>query len=194
LREIAAAGSEEIAGDYSPAPMGDYSPSEQFESDYSPMDNYSPGEQFESAHSPHAEGAYSPPSDYSPSPVDDCSPLTAGDYSPKPELLGELIDIAEFKAKVTSHPSAIFDDKKWKRSRVKLGQLIARVQGYDLVESEYGVNYLKVLKRRPKRTSGDYSLHEHAGFFTWRALQAGGRLAKEKKRNERLNVDRTHAS
>jgi hypothetical protein len=71
---------------------------------------------------------------------------------------------------VTIHSSAVFGDDKWKRSRIKKGYLIMRVKGYDPVESEYGVHYLKVLSRNPKKTSGDYSLYEHAGFFTWGAL------------------------
>ena len=90
--------------------------------------------------------------------------------------------------------SAVFEAKKWKRSRVKKGYLIARIAGYDPVESEYGVSYLKVLSRNPKKTSGDYSLHEHAGFFTWGALQAGGRFVKERKRYERVTGDRANAS
>ena len=102
--------------------------------------------------------------------------------------------MAAFKAKVTIHSSAVFEAKNWKRSRIKKGWLIARIKGYDPVESEYGVNYLKVLGRNPKRTSGDYSLYEHAGFFTWQSLQAGGRLVKERKRNGRLDADRANAS
>jgi hypothetical protein len=72
----------------------------------------------------------------------------------------------------------------------------ARLQdmGYDPVESEYGVNYLKVLSRNPKKTSGDYSLYEHAGFFTWGALQTGGRLVRERKRYERVSGDSANAS
>jgi hypothetical protein len=129
-----------------------------------------------------------------------------GEYSPKPkksrkseysscEITSQkVIDFEAFKAKVTIHSSAFFEMKAWKRSRVKKGWLIARIKGYDPVESEYGVHYLKVLGRNPKKTSGDYSLYEHAGFFTWQSLQAGGRLVRERKRNGRLDEDRANAS
>lgn len=132
--------------------------------------------------------------------------LDVGEYSPKPkksrqseyspcEIASEkVVDFAAFKAKVTIHSSAVFDDDRWKRSRIKKGYLIARIKGYDPVESEYGVYYLKVLRRKPKKTSGDCSLYEHAGFFTWEALQAGGRLVRERKRYERVSGDGAHAS
>jgi len=51
-----------------------------------------------------------------------------------------------------------------------------------------------VLSRRPKKTSGDYSLYEHAGFFTWQALQVNGRFVKERKRYERVSSDGARAS
>jgi hypothetical protein len=136
--------------------------------------------------------------------------VTESEYSPKPrksrslkvkterspcEIKSEkVVDLGEFKAAVTIHHPAVFEAEKWKRSRIKKGYLIARIAGYDPVESEYGVHYLKVIKRNPKKTSGDYSLYEHAGFFTWRALQAGGRLVKERKRYGRVDEDRANAS
>jgi len=96
------------------------------------------------------------------------------EHSPREIANDKVVDFAAFKAKVNIHSSAVFETKAWKRSRIKKGYLIARIKGYDPVEGEYGVHYLKVLGRRPKKTSGDYSLYEHAGFFTWQALQAGG--------------------
>lgn len=132
--------------------------------------------------------------DYSPKPQKSRSLKIKGEQSPCEIAASEVVDMAAYKAAVTIHHPALFEAGKWKRSRVKKGWLIARIKCYDPVESEYGVSYLKVLSRRPKKTSGDYSLHEHAGFFTWDALQAGGRLVKERKRNGRLNEDRAHAS
>jgi hypothetical protein len=134
-------------------------------------------------------------SDYSPKPRRRPSRPARGEYSPCEDAGGELVDLAAFRARVTIHSSAFFDDDKWKRSRIRKGYLIARIKGYDPVESEYGVHYLKVIARRPKkRTSGDCSLYEHAGFFTWLALQAGGRLVKERKRYERIHVNGADAS
>ena len=129
-------------------------------------------------------------SEYSPKPKKSRS----SEYSPCADASQKVVDLAAFRAKVNIHSSAVFETKKWKRSRVKKGWLIARITGYDPVESEYGVHYLKVLGRRPKKTSGDYSLYEHAGFFTWDVLQAGGRLVRERKRNERISGDRANAS
>jgi hypothetical protein len=142
------------------------------------------------------------------------TPMTKGEYSPKPKKSrslkiksehsprqnagAEVIDMAAFKASVTIHPPAVFDAERWKRSRVKKGYLIARIPGYDVVEGEYGVHYLKVIKRDPKtgkkKTSGDCSLYEHAGFSTWRTLQASARLVRERKRYERVNENRADAS
>jgi hypothetical protein len=135
---------------------------------------------------------------------------TEGDYSPKPrksrkpkaskpltsrEIASEqVVDLAAFKASATIHSSAVFDADKWKRSRIKKGYLIARIEGYDPVESEYGVHYLKVISRNPKKTSGDCSRYEHAGFATWKALQAVGRLVKERNRYERIAGDGANAS
>src|SRR5262249_226621 len=85
-------------------------------------------------------------------------------------------------------------ETQWKRSRVKKGYLIHWIEGYDPVESEYGVSYLKVIRRRPKVTSGDYSLYEHAGFLTWDALQASRRLVKERKREQRISSNSNQSS
>ena len=133
-------------------------------------------------------------SEYSPKPRKQRPAKTESEYSPRETASEKVVDLAAFRAKVTIHSSAVFETKNWKRSRVKKGFLIARIKGYDPVESEYGVHYLKVLGRRPKKTSGDYSLYEHAGFFTWSALQAGGRLVRERKRYERISGDRINAS
>lgn len=72
---------------------------------------------------------------------------------------------------------ARFDNKLWKRSRVKSGLLIKRIAGYDVNELEYGVNYLKQLPGG--KTSADGTKYPHAGFFTWRVLSECGRLVEE---------------
>ncbi len=133
-------------------------------------------------------------SEYSPKPRKSRSLKTESEHSPCEIASEKVVDLAAFKAAVNIHHSAVFEAEKWKRSRIKRGYLIARIKGYDPVESEYGVHYLKVLGRNPKRTSGDYSLYEHAGFFTWRAMQTGGRLVKERKRYGRVDEDRANAS
>jgi hypothetical protein len=132
--------------------------------------------------------------DYSPKPRKGRAPTASKALTRRDNASEKVVDLAAFKAKVTIHSSAIFEAKQWKRSRLKKGYLIARIAGYDPVESEYGVSYLKVLSRNPKKTSGDYSLYEHAGFFTWGALQAGGRLVKERKRYGRVSGDSANAS
>lgn len=68
----------------------------------------------------------------------------------------------------------VFDNKLWKRSRVKPGMLIKRIPGYDINELEYGVNYLRQLPKG--KTSADSTKYPHAGFFTWRVLAECGRL------------------
>jgi len=132
--------------------------------------------------------------EYSPEPKKSRRVNTKSEHSPREIASQKVVDLAAFKAKVTIHSSAVFETGKWKRSRVKKGWLIARIKGYDPVESEYGVHYLKVLGRRPKKTSGDYSLYEHAGFFTWDVLQAAGRLVRERKRHDRISDHRANAS
>jgi hypothetical protein len=139
-------------------------------------------------------GALDSVSDYSPPPQKRRTAKASKALTPCESASEKVVDLAAFKAKVTIHSSAVFEAKRWKRSRIKKGYLIARIPGYDPVESEYGVHYLKVLSRNPKKTSGDYSLYEHAGFFTWGALQAGGRLVRERKRYERVSGDRADAS
>lgn len=126
--------------------------------------------------------------------IGDYSPKVQSKPAPRQSASDKVVDLAAFRSKVTIHSGAYFEAKKWKRSRVRKGWLIARIRGYDPVESEYGVSYLKVVGRRPKRTSGDYSLYEHAGFFTWSALQAAGRFVKERKRYERIHSDGAGAS
>lgn len=104
----------------------------------------------------------------------------------------EIIDFVALSQKVNSH----FSGRRWKQSRVKPGWLIARLKGYDIVESEYGINYLFVVARQPRKfTSADFSLYEHAGFFTWQAMEAAGRLIKEKQdESKRIPGNRTRAS
>jgi hypothetical protein len=146
--------------------------------------------------------------------VNSVAPVTESEYSPKAkknrspkapkpltarEIASEkVVDMTAFKTAGDYSPPAVFDADKWKRSRVKKGYLIARISGYDVVEGEYGVHYLKVIHRDPKtgkkKTSGDYSLYEHAGFSTWQTMQKTGKLVKEKKRNERINENRADAS
>lgn len=94
--------------------------------------------------------------------------------------------------KVSTH----FDRKRWKRSRVKNGYLIRRIKGYDISEDEYGVSYLYVITRNPKKkTSADFSIYEHAGFFTWHTLEVSGRVVPEGKNDrKRLNGNRNRAS
>ena len=88
-------------------------------------------------------------------------------------------------AKVSTHLGAT-PGKKWKASRTKAGWLIKRIPKYDISEDEYGVSYLFVLTRKPnKKTSADFTLYEHAGFFSWDALEASGRLVKAEKENGR---------
>jgi hypothetical protein len=92
----------------------------------------------------------------------------------------DILDFVALSQKVNSHLSG----RKWKKSRIRKGWLIARIKGYDIVESEYGISYLFVIRRKsPKQTSADFALYEHAGFFTWQALESAGRFVKEKKDN-----------
>lgn len=74
-----------------------------------------------------------------------------------------------------------YEKTKWKRSRIKKGQLIKRLTGYSIAETEYGVSYLWVLSRKPDRTSADNSVHGMAGYYNWKALAESGLLRKEKK-------------
>lgn len=94
----------------------------------------------------------------------------------------KVTDLADFKRKVTGHFSAGHSSKSdrslWKESREKPGHLIRRIKGYDIVEETYGVKYLYVVDRSPKKTSADFTLYEHAGYFTWAALEKAGRVVK----------------
>jgi hypothetical protein len=132
--------------------------------------------------------------EYSPKPRKNRSLKIKDESSPRQNANENVVDLAAFKASVTIHPPAFFDDDIWKRSRIKKGWLIKRIAGYDPVEGEYGVHYLKVISRNPKRTSGDCSRYEHAGFSTWDTLQKVGRLVKERKRYERIAGDGANAS
>lgn len=127
-------------------------------------------------------------------PESDYSSLPKSDYSPKKKVnshfRAEVVDIKNFRAKVSSHSKG----EKWKPSRIRPGYLIKRIKGYDVVESEYGVSYLYVTTRKPKKaTSGDFGQYEHAGFSTWATLEKNGRLKKGKS-NERIRSDRRRAS
>jgi len=102
----------------------------------------------------------------------------------------QVVDIETFRPKVNSHSA----DEKWKKSRVKVGDLIKRIKGYDIVESEYGVSYLFVISRKPeKKTSADFTIYEHAGFSTWRTLENNGRV-KRGESSEGINRNRNWAS
>jgi hypothetical protein len=97
-----------------------------------------------------------------------------------------VLNFQEVKAKLSSQQaSAEYDEKRWKLSRIKAseGVLIKRIKGYDLVENEYGVAYLKRLGGRNK-TSADTLTYPFAGFFNWQALAVAGRLSKVSKQDE----------
>jgi len=96
-----------------------------------------------------------------------------------------VLNFHEVKAKLSSQQvGAEYDNKRWKLSRVKAseGVLIKRIKGYDLVENEYGVAYLKRLGRN--QTSADTLTYPLAGFFNWQALAVAGRLSKVSKQDE----------
>jgi hypothetical protein len=94
---------------------------------------------------------------------------------------GKIIDFAEVSARLlTSQRETDYDAKRWKRSRLKTGWLIKRIKGHNIVESEYGVQYLYVLSRKPDRTSADVNIYPAAQFCNWEALTEAGRLVKEK--------------
>ncbi len=109
------------------------------------------------------------------------TPLTT---QPEQPLPAQLFDFMTLAPKLSSQRGVLYDNKIWKRSRVKKGWLIRRIEGYSISETEYGVHYLFVISRKPDRTSGDMTQHPLAGFFNWQALQDAGRLVKE-KRNEK---------
>ena len=91
-------------------------------------------------------------------------------------------------AKVSTHFATA--GTGWKKSAKRPGALIKRVQGYDIAEDEYGVSYLYVVTRTPKkRTSADFAKYEHAGFFTWKALEMSGKLRKEITHNGRKRLN-----
>jgi hypothetical protein len=117
--------------------------------------------------------------EYSAGPEAECSPTDESCNSAG----GQLYDLAEFRAKLSTQSSAVYDKKIWKRSREKPGYLIKRFRGYNPVEDKYGVQYLYVLSRKPDRTSGDYSVYPFAGFFNWAALANTGLFVKERKSN-----------
>lgn len=99
----------------------------------------------------------------------------------KPDKSGaEIIDFTAFSAQFSHLTELEYNSKKWKRSRVKPGYLVKRIPGYIIVESEYGVQYLKVLQWNPTRTSADLDLYPVAQFCNWEALTDAGRLVKEK--------------
>lgn len=96
--------------------------------------------------------------------------------------------------KVTSDPKVTSDlsaasDPAWKPSQKRPGWLIRRLSGYDIGEHEYGVSYLYVVTRRPKKQrSADWMKYPHAGFFNWESLQAAGNFKKEVIPNEKRNA------
>jgi hypothetical protein len=95
---------------------------------------------------------------------------------------------AEKKSNVvqlSAQRGVVFEKSQWKRSRKKTGYLIRRLRGYSIAETEYGVSYLWVISRKPDRTTADNSVHPLAGYFNWKALEASGLLAKERKSDKR---------
>lgn len=98
----------------------------------------------------------------------------------------QVTDIEVFRAKLSTQSEIVYDSKKWKRSAKRAGWLIKRLPGYQISEDEYGVSYLFVLSRKPDRTSADWLTYPLAGFFNWAALEASGRLKKERKRERRI--------
>jgi hypothetical protein len=108
---------------------------------------------------------------------------------------GRLYDLDAFRPK-SNIQETTYDKKLWKRSHQRPGRLIRRIKGYDIVENgSYGVSYVKVLNRKAgpgsQKTSSDSRLHEHAGFFTWSALERMGRVVKEKQYGRSETVSRT---
>lgn len=90
---------------------------------------------------------------------------------------------AQHHAKLSAQPKSnaiVFNKNQWKRSRIKKGQLIKRLTGYSIAETEYGVSYLWVLSRKPDRTTADNSVYPLAGYFNWKSLEQSGLLKKEK--------------
>lgn len=108
------------------------------------------------------------------------------DYSLEPGVTIHLEPSKEAEKRVSRSVNSHSVGDKWKKSRLKKGWLIKRIQGYDIVESEYGVSYLFVVVRESKKdsrkkvTTADFTIHEHAGFSTWETLKSNGRLKKGK--------------
>lgn len=86
-----------------------------------------------------------------------------------------VVNLADFRPAVAIE----YNSNTHKRSRVKPGHLIVRIDGYSIAEDEYGVCYLKVLSRKPDRTSADFSQYPYAGFFKWSVAEEMGMLVKE---------------
>lgn len=72
----------------------------------------------------------------------------------------------------------VFNKRHWKVSRAHKGWAIRRFSGYSIAETEYGVSYLKVLSRKPDRTSADNSAFPLAGYFNWKSLVTAGLAVK----------------
>jgi len=135
------------------------------------------------AHPHSVSTAKQPKAEYSVLPVAELKAEYSVLNQPRESAGAQVYDFAEFRAKLSTQSSAIFDKKIWKRSREKPGYLIKRFKGYNPVEDKYGVQYLYVLSRKPDRTSGDYSVYPFAGFFNWEALANTGLFVKERKSN-----------
>jgi hypothetical protein len=115
---------------------------------------------------------------------------SAGEKASKTDLSVKknVLDFEALKSKLTSQSSAEFDKKVWKKSRIQKGYLIKRLTGYDIKETEYGVQYLGVLGRKPDRTSADVSVFPLAGFFTWVGLADSGLFVKERGSHARAKL------
>lgn len=106
------------------------------------------------------------------------SPRLSEKLSTQPER-GAVINLADFRTQFHSGLRAPYDRSKHKRSRVKPGHLIVRVDGYSIAEDEYGVCFLKVLSRKPDRTSADFTKYPYAGFFKWSVAEDMRMLIEE---------------
>ncbi len=84
------------------------------------------------------------------------------------------------KEKTEPSQSVSRTDPDWKPSRIRQGERIKRLTGYDIKETEYGVQYLGVVSRKPDKMSADRKLYPQAWFYNWAALADADLLAKEK--------------
>lgn len=106
--------------------------------------------------------------------------LSVGEVEDEERLSAQ--NTAKLSAQINTN-SIVYNKSTHKRSRIKKGQLIKRLTGYSIAETEYGVSYLWVLSRKPDLTTADNSVYPLAGYFNWKSLEASGLLRKERKTN-----------